>query len=585
MVDANMREATATTLLTFGLLGFCLCAAAAATLHIDPHMFARWMVSHGIRWRPLVFPPAQHAAVISAAFLALAITASAWRAQLERAALHGVISHGSARLATTAELRAKGYAAEGVVLCLEDSARMVAKRAWSLLRGHYGPPRWVMKRWARPICNNLFSVIVEGPPGSGKSTSVYEPTLLTDVARSCVVLDPKGALFKKTSGYRTTFQHIYRFCPVDIESARCNPLLTLDIRSSSSVLMATQISQLLLGALKDEKDSSFFYADNAKTLMVGAILAVLQHGHFERSLPGLYECLMQPRRAEEVVELIRLGLPSYAALLGNALHNLAQDRKTLASVFTTCRNALQFCQDPVIARAVSGKPGDSDLFEPRQLSSGERPTTVYLVTPFRSADALRPLMRLILNCCFTSHDFGARWGTLYALDEAPSIGLIPALAQAINQSREYGVQLLLGVQSKAQIMAIYGKDVGQAIVDGCRARVFLGLSGEDALKTLSEIIGKTTVVTERETKALSVRSLLERTTTTTSGQGANARELYTTDELRALSGDKTIVVLPEVRAYIGVRAFAFAIPEMKRRSMLPAPNGRGSRGPARRRAA
>lgn len=571
-----MRNLTTSLLLTFSLIAFSAFALTTFAIHHEPHQFAMWMLDHGIRFRPFVFPSATAVGCISAAFLALSVVASAWRARLDRAAMQEVTSHGSARLATTEELRSKGYAANGVVLCLEDSAKMVAKRRWSLWRGRHGPALWVMKRWAPPICNDQFSVIVEGPPGSGKSTSVFEPTLLTDVARSCVALDPKGSLFAKTAGYRATFQHVYRLCFGDENSARCNPLLTIDVRHSSAVLESAQLSQLLLGALKDEKDSSYFYAENAKTLMVGAILYVLHVGRFDRSLPGVYECLMQEADDPRVVvDGIRAGLPPYAGLLGKALKNLARHRKALDDVFTTCRNALQFCQDPVIARAISGKEGDPDLFEPRHLSSRARPTSVYLVTPFKSAEALRPLMRLILNCCFSSHDFGAKWGTLYALDEAPSIGLIPALAKAINQSREYGVQLMLGVQSRAQIMGIYGKEVGQAIVDGCRARVFLGLSGEDALKTLSEIIGKTTIVTERETKAVSVRSPLESTKTTTSGYGANARALYTEDELRALPGDKTVVVLPEVRAYIGVRAFSFAIPKLSHRSTVPPPSGRG----------
>jgi type IV secretory pathway TraG/TraD family ATPase VirD4 len=119
-------------------------------------------------------------------------------------------------------------------------------------------------------------------------------------------------------------------------------------------------------------------------------------------------------------------------------------------------------------------------------------------------------------------------------------------------------------------MFVYGKDAGQAMIDGCRARVFMSLAGEDALKNLSEILGKSTNVTERETTAISRKSLFERTVTKTAGQGANARELATADELRAQSEDSLVVVLPGLRPYIGKRAFRYAIKELNRRSQLQA---------------
>lgn len=553
------------------LVGLLACAFVGVQFKLRPEKWSTLLSSRGIHMEWLHEPSLTVLLVLAAVcVVTLIVSSTAAETARKKVKAGEVVSHGSARLATTKELRKQGHGRSGVVLCMEEKAKMRQKMSAQ------GRPYWEITRRAPLICTPVLNVLLEGPPGAGKSESVILPTLLTDVHRSYVVLDPKGALYEKSAAYRGTFGSTFRFAPTEPKSARINPLLTIPIGSERAVLEASRMSKLLCGALKDEKDSSFFYAENARPLLTGAILYVLHSEHHEGSLPGAYDLIMQPADPSKkpsaalaaIVNDIAAGLPSTYRVLKNSLRNLALDEKTLPSVFNTCRNALNFCQDPCIRTALSGTAADQDLLEPKDLSTQARPITLYLVVPFRDADILQSLTRLVLNTCFASHDFGFTQETVYLLDEAPSIGIVPALAQAINQAREYGVQIVLSVQSKAQVLAIYGKDVGQAIIDGCRCRVFLSLAGEEALKNLAEILGKSTNLTERETTAISRKSMFERTITKTAGVGANARELFTPDELRALTEDATVLVLPGLRPYIGKRPLRYAIAELKRRSEL-----------------
>lgn len=541
---------------------------AALQVKFRPEHWADMVVARGFTADWMLYPPLGVLIALVIFFgLVLVMTSSAAETAQKKAKQGEIVSHGSAREATTKEVRDQGHGRKGVVLCMENSADMRRRLSPE------GRPYWVIKRQAPLICTPTLNVLLEGPPGAGKSEAVILPTLLTDVLRSYVVLDPKGALYDKSARYRETRGKVFRFAPTEQTTAKFNPLLTIPIGTPRAFIEAERMAQLLCGALKDEKDNSFFYAENAQPLLTGAILYALHNGKGKlRSLAGAYD-LIVAAPVKESVDRIRHGLPDTYHRLKKSLESLADDKKMLPSVFGTCRNALKFCKSDAICDAISGDSSDADLFEPKDLSTQPQPVTLYLTIPFRDSDLLRPLTRLILNLCFTSHDLGFTHETVYLLDEAPSIGPIPALAQAINQAREYGVQIVLSVQSKAQVMFVYGKDAGQAMIDGCRARVFMSLAGEDALKNLSEILGKSTNVTERETTAISRKSLFERTVTKTAGQGANARELATADELRAQSEDSLVVVLPGLRPYIGKRAFRYAIKELNRRSQLQAFGG------------
>jgi type IV secretory pathway TraG/TraD family ATPase VirD4 len=554
------------------MIAFVAFGSATFLVIVRPERWARLAFARGFRADWVLHPP--HNLLIGATmvcFIAMIVAAKAAQALAKSSEVN--VSHGSARLSTIREVRAKGNGRGGAVLCMEANAELEERL------GASGKPEWKILRRAPMVCTPHYHVFIEGPTGAGKGISAIEPTLLNDPLRSHVVLDPKGANWEKTAGFLSAFGHAARFAPTERVTVRINPLLSVPIGNSREVIEAERIAQVLCGAVKDERDSSYFYSENAQPLLTAAFLHVLHNREGrDRSLPGANRLLLQQADLANILDQIRTGLPASAESLGGVLYGMGRDSRALQNVFTTCRNALKFCRLDLVADALSGTRADSNLIEPEDLSWGRVPLHLYLVLPFRDSDILRPLTRMLLNLLLSSHHkLNPRQQACYVLDEFPSIGLVPALLRGIRELREYGVQLVLAAQSESDVYGTYGDEDGKSIIANCRARTFLSLAGQENLENLSAILGKATFVSDRHTQAVSRRGFLQSTVTDTRGVGQHARELFTPDELRAMPEDSAVVVLPGLRPYIGKRPVRYAHPEFRRRASIPAPPGHGLR--------
>lgn len=556
-------------------------------------VWTSWLWQRGVRDLRILAPDVRVCGGVALFGFALMCVATG----LERKKLSESTSHGSARFATTKELRRYGYSEaspprnkprhrfvesvlgqwhafliamrlrsylhlNGIVIGMEDTAEL------QMYLGSAGTPAFKVKKSAPLIVVREHHLAVEGPPGSGKDVSIAIPALWYDVGRSVVVLDPKGDQFEATAGTRSAFSIVMKFAPTEPDSDRCNPLCVVPVGTEKEVTEAERIANVLLvKTLGDVNDPSTFYSKSAQPLLAGAILYALNKNKGAgRSLPGAFDILNSGGKQTDIVGRIRSGLPKSAQRLNDMLGTMAEDKKVLPSMFTTCVNALDFCRYPDIRRAIS----ESD-FVPTDLSQRDTPFSVYLVVPFQYAEQLRPLMRLMLNMFVSSHTKDRKHGTCYYLNEFPSVGAIPAIPRAAAEIRSFGVQFALFWQSEGQIMATYGKDAGQTILDVCRARVLLGASGRLATENASAMVGKTTLVRARETKAVSVKSLLERTNTTTSGEGEQARELLTADEVRTLSPDKALVFLPYLHPYLAKRCVSYSQARFRKAAAIKAP--------------
>lgn len=481
-------------------------------------------------------------------------------------------SHGSARFANVRDVRSAGCrATSGVILGMEHSAK---------LRAYPNPfgdgLSFEVTKPAPFIRVRTHHVWIEGPTGENKDQSVTYPTLLTDVGTPYLVYDPKGKQHQSTSGRRGQFGPVIRFAPGEAGSPRFNPLDRVRLDTEYEVQDAMRIANILCNATNKEKDNSHYYALLGELLLTTSILHVLHYGKgLDRSLAGVHKLLFSfDRDRDEILTKMYAGRTPHNSAKFGEMKRMFEGKKKMAAddAFGTVAQALRFISLPPVADALSA----SD-FRPEDLSCSEYPTTIYLVIPFGEAGIMRPVIRLLLDQFLSHHelvqDRKKHGRVCYLLNEFPALGPISAIVTSIAQLREYGVQLVLLGQTESQLASpsAYGKDDAQVILDNCKAQLFLGLSGRESTKRLTEVLGKATITQERKTQAVSKKGMIFATTVTdTTGEGQSARELMTQDELRAdLGRDEGILLLPGVRPYRVKRPVCYGIVQLQALAELP----------------
>ena len=138
---------------------------------------------------------------------------------------------------------------------------------------------------------------------------------------------------------------------------------------------------------------------------------------------------------------------------------------------------------------------DNDIFIDKLF---EEPSAVYLNfevgSPFKAIAALF-IEQLFSNAYYCAERYPG--GALprpfkFFLDELPNICRIHSLPQIASTCRSYKIDLVVSVQSMQQLKAIF-KDAEKTLMNNCVTHIYLGTGESDALKDISEALGKTTI--------------------------------------------------------------------------------------------
>lgn len=137
---------------------------------------------------------------------------------------------------------------------------------------------------------------------------------------------------------------------------------------------------------------------------------------------------------------------------------------------------------------------------------GSRKTALFVVmsdTDTSCAFLVAMLMYQLFNllCTRADTEYGGKLPVPVRclLDEFYNIGKIPGFQHLISTVRSRNISCTLGLQSLAQLQAVY-KDDADGIVDNCDTMLFLGGKSTKTAKQLSEMVGKETVDTRNTTE-------------------------------------------------------------------------------------
>lgn len=356
--------------------------------------------------------------------------------------------------------------------------------------------------------NRNKNILLAGAPGSGKTYGAYYPSIM-QLHSSYVVTDPKGTMLGVTGDMLARHGYDIRvFNTVDFaQSMRYNPLAY--IQNESDIL---KVVNVLMENTKGEGERSGedFWL-KAERMMYTALIAYLweEARPEDRTIPQMARMLELCHVREEdeghinaidvLFDRLARKKPRSLAVRQYAKFKLAAG-KTAKSILVSCGARLSPFDIAELEDLTS-----VDELELDQI--GSRKTALFVVmsdtdSAYSFLVAMLMYQLFDLLCREADTRYGGRLPVAVRclLDEFYNIGKIPGFQHLIATVRSRNVSCMLGLQSLAQLQAVY-KDDADGIVDDCDTVLFLGGKSTKTAEALSKMAGKATIDTRHSSES------------------------------------------------------------------------------------
>ena len=445
------------------------------------------------------------------------------------------IAHGTARLATPADLRAADLlSGEGVVLGSRPSL--------------FG---------AQPVTDRSADhVLVVMPPGGGKTTGPIAGSLL-NLDSSAVVLDPKGELWNLTAGWRRDAGHrLVRFAPHQGRATcRWNPLGEIR-RGDGEVGLVSALAENLItypAAMHGENHWTVSARSLLRCLVLHALYTwaapsfgdvrdlLMSEANHAKLFRKLAEADHTRQGGDHGWKNASEGTRTHPEVARLARSFAATPARERGSIVSTLSRFLDLWGDPLVREAT-----EHSNWTLAMLTDSAKPVTIYVTVPTNELARIAPLLRVLITLLtyritaqgdgFRDREaFPDRLPIYLILDEFAGLGRMPLLENVMAFLRGYGVRCVLAVQDLSQLRRLYGPD--HTISANCRLHVAAASADVATRQEISRRLGEATHTYRKRSR--SGRLLSARTTVS---QAEVRRPLLTEGEVGTLPGDRLLIV-------------------------------------------
>lgn len=429
-----------------------------------------------------------------------------------------------------------------------------------------------------------YNVISFGPPRSGKTAGVLEPTLLT-WPYSVVVWDPKAEIYRKTAGWRSSEagNYVLRWAPADIENTvTWNPFDRVRIGTLYEYRDVANIMAQITDPTGSGKGPTDHWEPTAANLMTGLALYLI-HTTGGASLSKMLELIDASSDLNDILKKMAASPQMYAAQVGRGMIG-TQDRER-ATIISTARRLLLPYRDPIIAKNTS-----SSDFSIDQIMNADKPVSLYIEVRGEDELRIRPLVRLFLSLMtgqlislppkvVNGREVGPHKHPLkICIDEFASLDKMQTVELGLSKSPGFDITFLLLVQDYQQIEAIYGRN--ENITGQCQVLTSYAPNNQKTRDWLSAQTGRSTEVVEEVSESVNSGRRSQNVS-----YRSSQRPLMTPDEVGRIKGpvrdrrDKDRVVGPGETLILHTgeypilakQSLSFLDPEFRRRMSIPAP--------------
>ena len=360
------------------------------------------------------------------------------------------------------------------------------------------------------------NVIISGGTGTGKSTTVLIPSILT-MEGSLVILDPSGELHDGTApalrnkGYEVKVIHLTSA----MKSIGYNPLHRANTSSEINA-----VADCLVRATLGTSGGDPFWRIQAREVISMLIAILKTQDKKYRNLFNVRQLLFQLKSHPEKVDrlFVRFADP---ILLNQYKAFVSYDTKLSTSILASCQSALQLLTDSEIAKVTSFDSMDLESFRKKKVA-------LFVQTSVNQMHYLSPITSLFFEQFFQfvmqqlpkreDHDI------FFLLDEASTLKIPGSIMTAtISNIRKYRAGMLLVFQqAKTQLAENFGRDCAQTVLSNCMTKLYFPGQGLDTTTELSNLLGKYEYVDDKDIRRF--------------------RALMTPDEIRTMQPNEAILL-------------------------------------------
>lgn len=394
---------------------------------------------------------------------------------------------------------------------------------------------------AKPNPNFNGNIVVLGPPGSGKSFCFVVPTILQAIRRneSMICTDTKGELWAETAEFARKHGYIVRRVDlIDPDHSDGWDLLKELRRNDSRVLTMTRS---IMDNTEPQKD---IHAAAEASLLKAILLYVERHPALpddERNIYTAYSMLLDPEGPAALdrkfadaafIPEMRSAYEAYASyiqgspnLRGNIINGLA--------------NRLNILSTPSIKAMLT--TDDIDL-----ASLGKQPTILYLHCSDLE-ESMKFVSSMFISFAFldlvslADSNMGRKLEVpvTFLMEEFSNLGVIPNITNYLSTCRSRGINIMLAIQSLAQLQEKYGDKQADIILSDCATHLCIGYNDRTTAEYFEWRAGEASidVRTDRHTYGEGPIHFGRQYTT-----GEGRRNLYTSHELMTIPAGQVYLV-------------------------------------------
>jgi type IV secretory pathway TraG/TraD family ATPase VirD4 len=428
------------------------------------------------------------------------------------------LTHGSARWASIADLKSKGFA-HPTREPLPFGAVRIGRLSSAL--------SWRQYDLILTLKQLLTHTGIFGPSDSGKSATFYM-NILRDWSRcgSALVMDVKGELYAHTARY---YDHVYR---IDLENPRYSDLWNPLPRCLGNGELAHSIASIIVGYEPENMkvNDSTHYWISGETALLKAVCLHLPTIAVDPTLPMIKEYLSRNDLRALGEDMEKSEEPE-AGLEWNNFKKVDAE-KTQGGVITGINNKLAPLRSPNVMRILRTATSEELKRGLRQINLADLRTprtAIYIVLSESQASEYRILLELIFGLAAIEMQTSTQKDAtpvLMALDEAGNVSP-PKLQDKLKIGRFRNTPYLLGFQDVSQIKNRFQENGGKAVLAGMKNQIFLPGIDPETGAYASSMLGATTVLSRTEVDAPGTRNDAERVS-------ESRRDLRQAPELRRM---------------------------------------------------